>query len=88
MSGRTFGMQSLRLIGRPFAGVARWRWPGPEVLLSLLLEIGLYPTRPSNFKRLAYQSGFCAFDADHANVEMQQGLDCFQRPLRLQFLTF
>ena len=38
MCGRTFGMQSLRLIGRPLAGVARWRWPGPEVLLSLLLE--------------------------------------------------
>jgi len=36
MSGRTFGVQSLRWFGRPVVGVALWRWPGPEVLLSLL----------------------------------------------------
>ncbi len=45
MYGRTFGMQSLRWCGRPVEGVALGRWPGPEVLLSLLPEIGLYPNK-------------------------------------------
>jgi hypothetical protein len=53
MSGRTFGMQSLRLVGRPWKGVALRLWPGPEVLLSLLPEMWIIPkTNPKQPKKL------------------------------------
>jgi hypothetical protein len=86
MSGRTFGVQSLRWFGRPVVGVALWRWPGPEVLLSLLPEkSGLYPQRLEIFKEFECQSGFYAAGASHANVEKPPGLGCFPRLAKLQF---